>query len=659
MDDKILICFYYNSIEAHMDILKKFEDDVFLIYGFDNIDDNTLENFNLQNILINSLGKNYKKDTINIISNIESLIIDLFKKYSFEYNSFIFDNSISIKEEINLINEDYVCKYNFNLYSVIKWNTKIDYCILTDTNVYKYSNYKLKNFLKSSKEICENNELFKYYLNLDNKSNRIKEYINKLNSKDREKTEEIIEKELKNNDILYRIYISSFLLYTFKKKIYGDKILDIVLNLKALNKNNCFFIIYQLISRGFSDNRISNSLDNNKINMIYDKVFDDFERNMGEYNYIPKNERNEDVIFVFTSQFIAIQHGPTKTALDRCYNLIKYMNKRVFLINTKELITTKGIVLMDNIRSGSIIEEYSNIKEFRYKDLYIPYYQPIYNMPEENECRNILDLVKKHKPYLMFNIGGYSIVADLASKIAPLATISTSGNYSISKTKGQFFIMGCKPQKSDYDYISKLGYKKQAIIESPFTFDLKPQKDNYSRKDFGIPENAFVVCVIGARLQREIDEEFIYTLDKIIAKGCFVVIIGKYELPNEFLEKYPNMNNNFKILGFQKDILACIDLVDIYINPNRQGGGTSAVECMYKGKPAISLKHGDVSILIEEELLVRNYEEMTDLVEMCKKNPQFYIQMSNKVKLKAMDLMDTRKYLNQMYDNIVNNTLFE
>ena len=74
----------------------------------------------------------------------------------------------------------------------------------------------------------------------------------------------------------------------------------------------------------------------------------------------------------------------------------------------------------------------------------IPFYQPSVNMPNESECINIVNMVKKYKPYLIFNIGGYSITADLCSQIVPVATISTSGNYSISKSKGQFFIMGRK-----------------------------------------------------------------------------------------------------------------------------------------------------------------------------------------------------------------------
>jgi len=213
--------------------------------------------------------------------------------------------------------------------------------------------------------------------------------------------------------------------------------------------------------------------------------------------------------------------------------------------------------------------------------------------------------------------------------------------------------------ESDYEYIDKLGYRREAIIESPFTFDLKPQTHNYCRKDFGIPEDKFVVTFIGGRLQKEVDENFMEILEELATKGCFVVSIGGFKIPNELVSKYPNLNNNFKDLGFQEDILACVDLVDLYLNPKRQGGGTSAVECMYKGKPALSLRHGDVSMLVDEKFLVEDYEQMIKLVEKCKEDKDLYTEMSNRGKLKADDLMNTKKYFREMYDSIIHSYLFK
>lgn len=42
-----------------------------------------------------------------------------------------------------------------------------------------------------------------------------------------------------------------------------------------------------------------------------------------ELKYIPTEERDENFVLVITDQFLTTEHGPTKTALDRCRTLIK------------------------------------------------------------------------------------------------------------------------------------------------------------------------------------------------------------------------------------------------------------------------------------------------------------------------------------------------
>jgi UDP-N-acetylglucosamine:LPS N-acetylglucosamine transferase len=659
MSKKILLGFYEGSVEPYIGELEKFEEDGFEVQIFDNITDHNLKEFNLENILADILGDGYEQFVINIISNIEELILNLYNRYTFDYNSFIYDNALSIKNEKLFVEKNKSYEYKCNLYSIKEWECNFEYSILKDTNVNSFDAFGVKNFINSVKEIFEDkNEFSKYYDRICDKAIKANEYIINSDEKNKKEIEKLFANTFDSRDILYKIYMGSFLINTFKSKEYGDNFINEVLESREIDKNHKFFIMYQLISKGFTDIKIGSSLDGNKMDKLYDNIFDEFKSSVGELKFIPKEERNENLVVVFISQFLRLEHGPTKTVLDRCYSLSKHLNKKVILINTKELITSKGMIPMYNLNQGNIIDEYSNANNLEYKDINISYYQPKCIMPDENECRNILDFIKKEKPYLLLNIGGYSITADLAAQIVPMATISTSGNYSISKNKGQFFIMGRKPVESDYEYIAKDRHTRDAIIECPFTFELKPQEHKYSRKEFQIPEDKFVVAVIGARLVQEIDEKFLCILDNLASKNYFIVTVGDYILNEELSKKYLNLKNNFKALGFQNDILACIDLVDIYINPERQGGGTSAVECMFKGKPALSLKYGDVSMLVDKDFLCDTYDNMVSLAVKCKEDKNFYNEMSEKAKIKAADLMDTKKHFVKMYNDIINSNIF-
>lgn len=659
MDNKVLICFYDNTVEPYINRLQKFEDQGFKVYVFDNIKDESLKEFDLENILNNTLGKNYQKESVNIVSNIEDLLIKLFIKYSLEYNSFIFDNSISNNNYKINIEKYNTYNYASNLYSFKEWKCNFEYSILKDTNIGYFNILGVENFINSVKELFENrNDFFNYYESICNKAIKANEYIVTLDEKHKQEIEKLFVNTFNSRDILYKIYMGSFLINAFKTKDYGDNLLNEVLESKEIDKNNKFFIIYQLISKRFTDIQISRSLDDNKMDKLYDVVFDEFKNAVEELKFIPKEERNEELVVVFISQFLRMEHGPTKTALDRCYVLSKYLNKKLILINTKELITSKGAVPIYNSTCGNVIEEYSNHNKLQYKDIEIGYYQPKCAMPNENECRNILNFIKEEKPYLLLNIGGHSITADLAAQMIPMATISTSGNYSISISKSRFFIMGRKPRDSDYEYILNKGYTKHAIIECPFTFELKPQEHNHTREQFRIPKEKKVIAIIGARLDTEIDDEFLGVLDKLAIENYFIVTIGGYNFNEEMGKKYTNLKNNYMGLGFQNDILACIDLIDLYVNPRRQGGGTSAVECMFKGKPALSLNYGDVSMIVDKHFLCDTYEDMVKLAIKCKCDRDFYNEMSQKAKIKAEDMMDTKKYFVKMYNDIINSPIF-
>ncbi|WP_238916539.1 glycosyl transferase family 1 [Clostridium sp. YIM B02555] len=656
---KILLGFYKGSAESYISNLEKFEIDNFEVHIFDNLTEEDLKEFNLENILINTLGEKIRMYSINIISNNEELILNLYNQYTLYYNAFIFDNSIYIKTNEMIIEKYKSYNYGSNLYSIKEWDTKFEYSILNDNNVNDFGVLGVKNFINASEELFKNmNEFSEYYPNIWEHSDKANQYITSIDQNRKEELKELFKNTFNSEDILFKIYMGSFLITTFKAKEYGKKLLDELLK-SNIDKNQKYYIMYQLISIGFTDTEISNSIEKDKIDRLYDSIFDEFKKLVGKLEFIPKNDRNKDVIVVFISQLLKLEHGPTKTVLDRCYILSKYLNKKVILINTKELITVKGDIPFFRPAKGNIVEEYSDFNNLQYKDIEIGFYQPKCSMPDENECINILNFIKKEKPYLLINIGGWSITADLAAQIIPMATISTSGNYSISKNKGQFFIMGRKPLESDYEYIAKEGHTKEAIIECPFTFELKPQEHEYMREELKIPREKFVIAVVGGRLNDEIDDEFLGVLNNLASKDCFVVTIGNFKLSEENRQKYLNLQKNFMELGFQNDILACVELVDLYINPRRQGGGTSAVECMFKGKPALSLRHGDVSIIVDEAFICETYKELIDLAIRCKKDKDFYLEMSREAKARAADMMDTKKYFVNMYNDIINSPIFK
>ena len=122
---------------------------------------------------------------------------------------------------------------------------------------------------------------------------------------------------------------------------------------------------------------------------LYAEILDSFKAELNIYkNHIPLKERNKDLVFIITSQFLTLEHGPTKTTLDRAVNLCKYFDKQVIIINAADLSPIVDGKPFYNLKSGNIFDEYSEKSGFSVEDgLVFQFYQPKKPMPNIDEIK--------------------------------------------------------------------------------------------------------------------------------------------------------------------------------------------------------------------------------------------------------------------------------
>ena len=116
-------------------------------------------------------------------------------------------------------------------------------------------------------------------------------------------------------------------------------------------------------------------------------------------------------------------------------------------------------------------------------------------------------------------------------------------------------------------------YIKCDIIESRFTYELKPQKEIFSRESKGLPEDRFILVIIGIRFEFEITDGFMEMLEGVCSKGYYVVFTGIMDNYNKLMENYPLVSANSLFIGYCDDILALMDICHLYVNLDRLGGG--------------------------------------------------------------------------------------
>lgn len=366
-----------------------------------------------------------------------------------------------------------------------------------------------------------------------------------------------------------------------------------------------------------------------------------FEEELKEFLIpIPYEQRNQELVFVISQQILGEEHGPTKTAVDRCKILIECLHKKVLLINTAEAMSLNGKIPFFHMIAANYNTKLSEVCAVEWKGTKIPYFQCEENMPDTEVLRMLLQLVQKQKPGLIVEIGSGSMLANLANAMIPVLTIGTvPSDWDVTATRCQTFSGKLMPE--DLKLLRQTGKEEKNIIGGVFTSSLQPQRSKITRKELGLPEQKFILIVVGGRLDLEIDSSFMEMLRNALNEGMAAAVVGKFESYGKYIREMPDLAHKIYYLGYTNDILSWMEVCDLYVNPNRRGGGTSSVEALYKGLPVVTLPHGDVSINAGEAFFTQSYETMPQLIQKYKNDPFFYQHMSALAKERAKVLLDT------------------
>ena len=438
------------------------------------------------------------------------------------------------------------------------------------------------------------------------------------------------------------VWWCSVIMQMSKDPVIFQKFVEfIIMNRERFPISTQYFLFYQLCSLMFRFRELNLWELKEKMWMFYMEIVEEFSKSIKvSLDAIPMEKRNNDFVVVITEQFLMEQHGPTKTALDRCKALITRMNKKVLLINTGEVLTEMGSIPFFNLLCGNYIQERLNENEQYWKGVKVPYYQCEHNMPNVETMNQLLGKIREMAPGYIVTIGRGGILGNLASRMLTTLTVGL-GPADFEYTCAKYQTLSRKLEERDIALLHNLGFSEKHVIESIFTSSLKPQTEHINRNILGISEEVFLIVVVGVRLYDEVTDEFLEMLEGIGREDIFVGFIGEFRNYEKCIEKFPILKNQSANLGFCDDILSRLELCDLYVNPIRSGGGTSCVEAMFKGVPVVTVNYGDVSVNVGEEFCVKDYREMQSKILEYYEDKEFYEMMSKKAIRRAEILLDT------------------
>lgn len=122
------------------------------------------------------------------------------------------------------------------------------------------------------------------------------------------------------------------------------------------------------------------------------------------------------------------------------------------------------------------------------------------------------------------------------------------------------------------------------------------------RKEFGIPEDSFVISSVGESIKRKNHETAIRAFAKVYTPDMYYIVVGDGELHTYLknIVKKLGVESNVILPGYRKDANAILKISDLYVFPSYQEGlSVALMQAMAAGLPVVASNiRGNVDCII-------------------------------------------------------------
>jgi glycosyltransferase involved in cell wall biosynthesis len=436
----------------------------------------------------------------------------------------------------------------------------------------------------------------------------------------------------------YRIYILSAMVQNMKIDVFEEDILSEILE---ENYNGYTGSMIEL------NTMIAVEGCYKKKRLLHKKnvdLFDDVLHINKEYCSVA--ERNKKRIVIITEQILRINHAPTQVVVNFCYILRKYLNYEVMLFVCPSDYYEELPGLWYRPATMNSLYDGNEPMQISYRGEVLWGYQ--INMTESapKQYHMMMSLIHAWNPYFVFAIGVRNPVVDLTAKFTTLVTMELSVNCPISEAK---ILLRCCEKREEVECENG---QIHLFIEEKMPVLAETYQNKYNRKELGLPEDKFLIAIVGNRLDKEIDSDFAGVMQTIIEKDPNIgfVLIGRAEVIKEYF-KLLSLDKYIYYLGYRTDLLGTYDALDLFLNPNRIGGGFSASMALMAGVPVVTLPDCDVAINVGEDFVVQGYDEMIETVCRYAEDKGFYEEKKNRAQAVAENYSEDK--LVEYVDNVI------
>lgn len=339
--------------------------------------------------------------------------------------------------------------------------------------------------------------------------------------------------------------------------------------------------------------------------------------------YIEVKKRNRNRITIITEQLLmGIQHAPTEAVLKFSYVLQKYLGYevRVVVCPSNRVLLHNQWIVTQAYNSG--VEGQSTIL-VEGEQIEIS----CFPMAEcgRKEYARMLSEIYAWNPVFVLAVGVENPVADLPRQFTTVVSMALTIEAPVSEAQILIRYMR-RNDVLEYKMEQELGaHQKQCFMDEKLPAVIPQPQKQYTRAELNLPDEKFLIAVVGNRLDQEVDEAFTALMREVLEQNLRIdfVVIGQVEkLPTFFLEE--RFRNRVHFIGYCDDLISVYRVLDLYLNPKRLGGGWSSAMALAAGLPVVTLPECDVAYNVGEEFTVSDFREVVKTVERYAADPVFY-----------------------------------
>lgn len=316
---------------------------------------------------------------------------------------------------------------------------------------------------------------------------------------------------------------------------------------------------------------------------------------------------------VVVTQLLNLQHAPTADAIDYV-RILRQLGYRPLVINTNELPEQTGLPLIDAFAANKR-SDLTGMMTLDTDNESFPLFTPPAEMPSREGLALTAALIRTIDPRLCIKVGGFSLLQEELGEIAPSVIFPTSTNLVPSRRCASVLFNDLS--ESDRVLMADQGIGKQNIFDGyRYSYRLpvvKPQA--FERSQFGADASDFVIAIVGNRLSTEVDREFRSLLMALRAHIPQAKILFVGPLDSDAQHDIRNqLGDAAAFLAYANDLCSLYRCCNLYLNPRRSGGGTSAALALAAGIPAYSLNTGDVARILPQSFVFEKPDALVSAV---------------------------------------------